>query len=153
MFLKLKTKSVRCKTIAQTLKLLTLILLLYTLTFTLYTSPVYAATCNPSIPGDCPAGLQQIEDIVRNIISVVVGLGFIAMLVMLIRAGIQYLTSGGEPKAVQQAHFTVTWALLGVIFMAVAWLILQLIRAFTGIDITIFDIRTLCGGTGFPFCK
>ncbi len=102
--------------------------------------------------GPPAAGLKEIEDIFANVISVVVGLGFIAMLVTLIMAGIKYLTSAGEPKAVQSAHNTVTWALLGVVFMAIAWLILQLIHVFTGINVTEFDIKALCGGTNLPFC-
>lgn len=101
-----------------------------------------------------PAGLNEIEDVVGRVISVVVGLGFIAMLAMVIMAGIKYLTSGGEPKAVQAAHHTLTWALLGILFMAIAWLILQLIKAFTGIDVIIFDIKKLCSdGTDLmKFC-
>lgn len=96
--------------------------------------------------GPKEAGLSLIEQVFSNIISVVVGLAFIASLVMLVWAGIKYLTSGGEPKAIQAAHYTVTWALLGILFMAIAWLILQLIQVFTGIQVTFFDIRTLCGG-------
>lgn len=96
-----------------------------------------------AVNGPDAAGLDQIEQVVANVISVMVGLGFIAMLVMLIMAGIKYLTSAGEPKAVQSAHNTVTWALLGVVFMAIAWLILQLIKVFTGIDVTIFNIKVL----------
>lgn len=105
--------------------------------------------------GPDAAGLNEIEQVFKNVISVIVGIGFIAMLVTLIWAGIKYLTSGGEPKAVQSAHQTVTWALLGIIFMAIAWLILQLIHAFTGIDVTAFDIKALCGIPGDPlkFCK
>lgn len=101
------------------------------------------------------AGLQQIEDVFRSVISAVVGLGFIAMLVMLVMAGIKYLTSGGEPKAIQSAHYTITWALLGILFLAVAWLILQLIKAFTGIDVTSFDIKALCKipGSTIDFCS
>lgn len=95
--------------------------------------------------GPCPAGLDEIAELVGNIISMVVGLSFIAMLVLLIWAGIKYLTSGGEPKAVQTAHQIVTWALLGILFMAIAWLILQLVAGFTGINnLTIFNIKTLC---------
>lgn len=93
--------------------------------------------------GPSPAGLKEIEEIFSNIIYVIAGLGFVVMLVMLIWAGIKYLTSGGEPKAIQSAHYTVTWALLGILFMAIAWLVLQLIKAFTGIDVTIFNIRVL----------
>lgn len=93
--------------------------------------------------GPDPAGLNEIEQVFASLISVIVGLGFVVLLVMLIWAGIKYLTSGGEPKAIQSAHQTVSWALLGIVFMAIAWLILQLIHVFTGIDVTIFNIRVL----------
>lgn len=100
--------------------------------------------------GPDPAGLKEIEQVFSNVISVIVGLGFIATLVMLILAGFKYLTSGGEPKAIQQAHLTVTWALLGILFLAIAWLILQLIQAFTGIEVTVFNVKTLCDAVGDP---
>ncbi len=93
----------------------------------------YAADFGPPA-----AGLNQIEQVFSSVISVMVGLGFIALLVMLIFAGFKYLMSGGEPKAVAAAHQTVTWAILGIIFMAFAWLILQLIKVFTGVDVTTF---------------
>jgi len=90
-----------------------------------------------------PAGLDQIEATFKNIISVIVGIGFITLLAMLVWAGFKYLTSGGEPKAIQQAHQTVTWALLGVVFMIIAWIVLQLIKAFSGVDVTIFNTKVL----------
>lgn len=93
--------------------------------------------------GPDAAGLTQIEQVFSSVISVIAGLGFVALLVMVILAGFKYLTSGGEPKAVQQAHQTITWALLGVVFMAIAWLILQLIYAFTGVDVTKFNTKVL----------
>lgn len=126
---------------------MTVLLLFLALTFILSASPIYAA-CNPNLPvekrgADCPAGLDQIEQVFTNVVSVVVGLGFITLLIMLVWAGIKYLTSAGEPKAIQSAHQTVTWALLGVVFMAIAWIVLQLIHAFTGIDVTIFNVKVL----------
>lgn len=124
----------------------------------LFPAPVYAdpVPCGPNDPnfGPCPAGLSDIENMAASVISVVVYLGFMVMLVLIVWTGIKYLTSGGEPKAIQAAHQTLTWALLGVVFLAIAWLILQLIAGFTGINtLTIFNIKTLCGGTGLPFCK
>lgn len=100
--------------------------------------------------GPDPAGLNEIEAIVGNVISVIVGLGFIAMLVMLLVAGIKYLTSGGEPKAIQSAHYTLTWAILGILIMAVAWVALQLIAAFTGLPLTVFNIKILCTDPNDP---
>lgn len=93
--------------------------------------------------GPDAAGLDQIEQVFTNLISVITGLGFVALLVLLVLAGFKYLTSGGEQKALQSAHQTVTWALLGILFMAIAWLILQLIENFTGIKVTVFNIKTL----------
>ncbi|OGE43919.1 hypothetical protein A3B45_02725 [Candidatus Daviesbacteria bacterium RIFCSPLOWO2_01_FULL_39_12] len=112
-----------------------------------------AAQCITSTPpppsavpfevGSDPAGIVQLEQLFINIVFVAVGLGFIALFVFLTWAGFKYLTSGGEPKTVHLAHQTVTWALLGVIFLAIAWLVLQLIAVFTGINVTIFNLRTL----------
>ncbi len=122
-------------------------LLFLSFTFYLLTviSPVYAAvpTCDPNIKGDCPAGLTQIEEMFKQFITVFVGFGFVVLLIMLIMAGFKYLTSGGEPKAVSAAHQTFMWALLGIFFMAVAWIILLLIEQFTGVDVTTFNVQTL----------
>lgn len=98
--------------------------------------------------GPDAAGLDQFEALVANLISVIVGLGIITMLMIILWTGIKYLTSGGEPKAVQSAHYTLTWALIGLMFMALAWVILQLIESFTGIKVTVFSIKTLCNVGG-----
>ena len=137
------------------LKIMILALLSMILASIFMIHPVYAAAtpCVETFPGQCPAGLDQFEAMVGNLVSVIVGLGFVATLVMLIMAGFKYLTSGGEPKAIQAAHQTVTWALLGIVFMAAAWLLLQLIQAFTGINVKVFDIKTLCGVGGTQFCS
>lgn len=102
--------------------------------------------------GPPEAGLDQIEQTFSSVISVIVGLGFIALLAFLVWAGIKYLMSGGEPKAVQQAHHTVTWALLGITFMAIAWVILQLVQNFTGVNVTFFDIKKLCNPPSGRLC-
>lgn len=103
--------------------------------------------------GPDPAGLDQFEQVFSSVISVIVGLGFMVLVVVLVFAGFKYLISGGEPKAIQAAHQTATWALLGIIFMAVAWIILQLIENFTGVKVTVFDIKTLCNLGGTDWCK
>lgn len=102
-----------------------------------------------------PAGLEDIRKLVERLVGVATGIGFVAMFVMLVWAGIKYLTSGGEPKQIQAAHQIVTWAFLGIIFMAIGWLILQLIQLITGAQVTIFDIGVLCKLTpgGADWCN
>lgn len=91
-----------------------------------------------------PAGLVQIEGTFSKFVSISVGIAFVALLVMVVLAGFKYLTSAGEPKAVSSAHQTLTWALLGIFFLALAWLVLQLIHALTGVNVTFFDVKPLC---------
>lgn len=100
-----------------------------------------------------PAGLTQIEEMVGRVINLFVGLSFIALVVMLVWSGIKFLTSGGEPKAIQSASQTVTWALLGMLFLVLVWLILQLVANFTGIDVLKgFNIKVFCGAGGTQWC-
>lgn len=90
-----------------------------------------------------PAGIEQLQQLVQRIMNISVGLAFMAVTVVLFYAGFKYLTSGGEPKALGQAASAITWALLGILFLAIAWLVLKLIAAFTGVDVTQFCL-------GFP---
>ncbi|MBI2600525.1 hypothetical protein HYW42_01115 [Candidatus Daviesbacteria bacterium] len=91
-----------------------------------------------------PAGLNQLELIFGRIVSFSVALTFIALFVMLVWGGLKYITSGGEQKAVQAAHQTITWALLGVLFVIIAWLVLLTIASLTGISaLKVFDPKVL----------
>lgn len=95
------------------------------------------------MPNPGPAGVLQLQHLFLRIINLAVEGAFIVLVIMLLWAGIRYLTSGGDPKPLQQANSTLTWALLGLSFLALAWIILRLISALTGVDITLFCI-------GFP---
>lgn len=132
-----------------------ILLVLLFLFFFIYPSVVSAAPCNAAA-GECPAGPQQLEDLFTNIVSSAVYLAFIALFIMLIVAGIKYLTSGGEQKAIASAHQTATWAIIGLLFLAISWIVLQLLAVFTGMDyLTAFNAKTLCtiGGVGTNWCN
>lgn len=94
-----------------------------------------------------PAGVQQLQNLISRIISLAVSLGFVAFFIMLIFNGFVYLTSSGKPDKLKNASEGLIWAFLGLIFLAVAWLVLLLVKSFTGLDVTKFCI-------GFkPFCE
>lgn len=93
-----------------------------------------------------PAGLPQLQSLIDRFISISVPLAFVVLVIMLSIAGFKYLTSGGDPKGLGSASGTITWALLGMLFLVIIWLVLQLIQAFTGVNVTNFCL-------GFkPFC-
>lgn len=94
--------------------------------------------------GPDPANLVHLQQLIQRIINVSVGLAFIALTVVLVYTGILFLTSGGDQKATQNAYSSLTWALLGVLFLGLAWLILLLIKAFTGVNVTQFCLGFSC---------
>lgn len=97
------------------------------------TASVYAEN-----PG--PAGVTQLKEMFTRIINLSVEAAFTVLTIMLVYAGIKYITSGGDPKAISAASTTITWALLGILFLAIGWLLLRLVENFTNIPVTHFCI-------------
>jgi hypothetical protein len=59
---------------------------------------------------------------------------------MLIMGGFKFITAGGDPKAIEGAKKTLTYAIMGIVLVALSFLILQFISTFTGVDVTQFKI-------------
>lgn len=99
----------------------------------------YAAT--GIVEGDV-ATLQYLETIFANVISAALAFAAIVLFIMFLIAGFRYLTSGGDPKAVEAAKGTLTHAIAGLVILVLAFVILQLIKIITGVDVTIFKVTT-----------
>ena len=87
--------------------------------------------------------IKGIECIFQNIIGPVPALLALVAVGMIILAGVRLLMAGPDPKAYAAAWSTFTWAVIGLILLAVAWLIIVLVQRFTGTNITNFGIPTL----------
>jgi len=85
--------------------------------------------------------IKDLEGIVGNVISATLGLGAITVFIMLVVAGFKFLTSGGDPKATDSAKKTITFAIAGVVILALSYLLLVFIKNFTGVEVTKFNIR------------
>ncbi len=96
---------------------------------------VYAA----SFSND-PATIGDLEVVFENIVSVLLGLGGLVFFIMIVLGGIKYLTAGNDPKSVEGARKTLTYAIAGIVFVAVSFLILRFIEVFTGVNVTEFSI-------------
>lgn len=87
------------------------------------------------------ADFSGLETVVSNFLGLATALGGMLAVVMLFIGGFKYITSRGDPKGVDAARNTITWAIVGLVLIVVAYLVLRLIRDFTGVDVTIFRIR------------
>lgn len=97
--------------------------------------------CIQTIPGvgDVPT-LKCLEAVFQNILTVAISLALLALFVMLLIGGFKYLTSGGDQKATATAQQTMTSALIGIVLLALAFIIFKLIEQFTGVNVTKFEI-------------
>ena len=78
------------------------------------------------------ATLKGLEGIFENAIAALLGLAGIVLFFMLIWGGIQFITGGGDPKAIEQAKKTLTYAIGGMVLLALSYLFLRFIGVFTG---------------------
>lgn len=100
-------------------------------------SIAYAATpWGTDCVSDGVATIQGLTCLLQNIISPLPALIALVAVGMIIMAGIRIINAGSEPKALASAWSTFTYALIGLILLAVVWLALVLIKNFTGADVT-----------------
>jgi hypothetical protein len=90
---------------------------------------------------DDVAKLTDLETVFENVIRIALALGGIVLFIMLLSGGFKYITSGGDPKGVEEAKKTLSYAIGGMVLLAMAFLILRFVSEFTGIDVTQFRIQ------------
>ena len=91
-------------------------------------------TCVIGTGADQVATIQSLECIFANVLAVVVPLLGLLAFIMLLMSGFKYLTSGGDPKAIQSAKLGITFSILGLALIIGSWLILKLVGEFTGVS-------------------
>lgn len=89
------------------------------------------------------ATLVGLEDVFQNVVAVVLGFAGIALFIMLIVGGYKWITAGGDPKGVEEAKKTLTYAIGGLVLIALALLIIRFIHEFTGASVMDFKIFQL----------
>ncbi len=93
-----------------------------------------------TFPGTDVATIKGFEGLFTNVVRTGIGLAGILLFIMLVAGGFQYITAAGDPKGVEQARKTLTYAIGGIILIALSYLILVFIKQFTGIDVTKFKV-------------
>ena len=76
--------------------------------------------------------LQDLEIVFGDIVRMILGFAGITLFIMLLVGGFKYITAGGDPKGVEGAKKTLTYAIGGIIVIALSYLILVLISTITG---------------------
>lgn len=78
--------------------------------------------------------LTDLEGVFRNLVAAVIGVAGIVLFILLVIGGFKYLTAGGEPPKIESARKTLTFAILGIVLIALSFLFLRFIGVFTGVE-------------------
>lgn len=80
------------------------------------------------------ATLNCIPAVFQNIVYAAFIFAGIAALIFIIISGIKFLTSGGDPKQVEGARNTMTYAIIGLVVILLSFAILNFISDITGVQ-------------------
>jgi hypothetical protein len=87
------------------------------------------------------ATIQGVGCLLSNVLNVAITFIGLAAFVMLIVGAFGYMLSGGNSKGTETARNTITFAIVGIVVALSAFIILNLISSFTGVDeVTQFEI-------------
>ena len=87
-----------------------------------------------------PAQISDLQKVFASLVSAILSFAGIVLFILLVVGGFKFITSGGDPKAVEGAKKTISYAILGLVLLLVSYLILVLIREITGAPVTQFNI-------------
>ena len=111
----------------------------YLLFARLFASPVWAQPGVCWVSGDVLT-ISCLSYFIQRMIDFIYPLAAAIALFFLMWGGVKFIRSSGEPKSVEEAKKTMTYALLGLAVIFLIWFILWVIREATGVDLTQYNI-------------
>lgn len=83
------------------------------------------------------------QNFVPNLLTLGLIIGALFFFFVMILGGIQWISSGGDKNALEEAKHKITNALIGIVILFSIFAILKLIENFFGISILTLDIGSL----------
>lgn len=80
------------------------------------------------------ATLACIPIVIKNIVEAALVFSGVVALILIIWAGIKFITSKGDPNAVDAAKKTLTYAVIGLIVIFLSFFIVQFVSKITGVE-------------------
>lgn len=120
-------------------KKITTLLFLTLLIFFTQTGSAFAGgsiwDCAAATDKDRPPSFACLPSVVKNIIDGLLFFSGTVAMVFIVFAGIKYLLSRGDPKQIEGAKHTLTYAIIGLIVVLSVFLILHFLEYITGVPL------------------
>lgn len=98
------------------------------------TNPVLPPTLGGGNNPDYKQGTTIIGKLVSNIVGLIFIFAFLLAFLYLLTGAIQWITSGGDKTTLESARNKIIHALMGLVIVAAAWAILNLVGQFFGLS-------------------
>jgi len=72
-------------------------------------------------------GTSQVQNIIKDVINIFSAIVGIVSVIMIIYGGFKYITSGGDSNNITSAKNTIIYAVIGLVFVAMAQFIVQFV--------------------------
>lgn len=93
------------------------------------TSPAFAAPAVSS-SGGTPPKLIEMTGILDNVTKYIFPIAGLICVIFVVYGGYMWMMSAGDPARVKQAQGTLTWAIIGLVFLLVVFAILRALVSF-----------------------
>lgn len=80
------------------------------------------------------ATLRCIPIVFQNVVNWLLIFGAVSAIFFILFAGVKFIRSGGQPKLVEDARNTLTYAIIGFILILLSFAIINFISAATGVS-------------------
>lgn len=95
---------------------------------------VFGRIIPPSPIQNLGSGTSGINNFLSKIIQLIYVAAGIIFVFMVLVSGVQWILSGGDKEAVGNAKKRLTWAIIGIVFLALAFVIIRVIGQITGFE-------------------
>jgi len=92
-------------------------------------------------PNKDVASIASLTTLFKNAVTGITAFVGVVLFIVIVMAGFTYLFSGGDAKQLEKAKNAFTYAIIGLVVIVSAYLILQLIGLFTGVNVTEFNLN------------
>ena len=107
---------------------------LYSTSVTFAQTTTWSGVCVGGADNDV-ATIQGLECLIANVFTVIITLIGLAAFVMLIVGAVRWLVSGGNSSNIDKARSTMTYAIIGIVVALSAFIVINLLAGFTGVDV------------------
>lgn len=110
-----------------------------------YVPPPGTTIDNPLLPTRLQAlsGAEFVSSLLATGITIILIVGSIGFFIMLLVGAVQWIFSGGDKGAVENARNRITHALVGLVLMFSAFAIIKAVEAIFGINLLLIDLGPL----------